>query len=131
MLQIDRLDDEVIGIDLIATDGKLGKVRHKDQRDGSIDLPHLLGGIQTIDARHVDIHEDDVIRSLLEILKEQKGIVESEEGEDDVVLLGIFLQQGNVVLLLSLVIFDDSDFQNHCCVTPYGPIGSISYQKTA
>lgn len=55
------------GVHLIAPGGVLGQVGHEDEDHFLVELPQAFGGGQAVHARHLDVHEDQVVAGLVGI----------------------------------------------------------------
>ena len=83
VLVTDRLHHKIQRLHLIALNGILREVRHKDKAYARVHLANLTGCLHAVHQRHFDIHEDHVVIGGI-IADEVQPIAEFLAANDDI-----------------------------------------------
>ena len=118
------LDHEVERVHLIARDRVLREVGHEDEGRHRIARAQLLGGLHAVDARKVDVHEDEVRVVLLG--DELDGASQTRDLEVDSVVRGVPVKMPGDCRGLLVGIVDDENPVRFHGVTP----STVSYQSS-
>lgn len=101
-----RLQDEVESLHLIAVYCKLGKVGDEDDGDVLVLVSESIACIDSVDAWHVDIHEDAVIDGGI-LLQEIVSVCERMDFDQEVSFLGEAVAEFSDLIDLGWLVFND------------------------